>query len=82
MGFIFQRIKIQTQHAYLNPTMVSKTLSILFTSKYCMLFIYDFFCNFFFLVLAADNGKYARRKRKNIFYELRNRKVKTTGSET
>ena len=61
--------------------MVSITLRILFTSKYCILFIYDFFCNFF-LVLDSDNGKYARRKIRNILYELRSKKVKTTGSET
>jgi len=47
-----------------------------------MLFIYDFLSNFFFfLVLATDNEKYARRKRKNILYELRSGKVKTTGRE-
>ena len=40
-----------------------------------------FFVISFFLVLAVDNGKYAKRKRKNILYELRSGKVKTTGSE-
>jgi len=36
----------------------------------------------FFLVLDADIGKYARRKKRNILYELRSKEVKTTGSET
>jgi len=41
-----------------------------------------FFVISLFLVLAADNGKYGRRKRKNILYEMRSRKVKTTSGET
>jgi len=36
----------------------------------------------FFLVLDADNGKYAKRKKRNILYELHNKEVKTKGSET